>query len=464
MWYSKLWGQFIDLFAKVKAHIFICDTPGQYYFGSFIPSALLLSQLAQNNINFAGYTYQVLSKDVHLVPNLINDHSATDASAVEILTHLPTCSYDSAYFQDEISKSGFSIINIESRYFNTPLKADINISLTNSETLYSALEIRYKNELNSALEKIKVSLNAFFLKYLTIPNYRERQVEYITEIYRSQLITFFSLCHHFVDHRPTKMLLSNHDGGFHGPLMSLAKKYSIPVYLLPHSKTATNIEFQHKNTTVLAHPIQEMDIFDRNESFVRQSVLLYPEKFTGSNIQSNGIKSVCLLLNAISQNGIYYTPYDIYLSGIKLILDWCNSHNILLKIRSKPYYTLITPLARDLGIDIDILQNATNQSMDQYTEDCDLCLMYDNPTSGSLFFLRNSIPIVCVSIDTLSPEEMMMMNTSLIPMENIENTLLRLKRFVVNPSFFNSFRNDQFRNYIQLFRDAKSLRELLHYI
>lgn len=458
-WYFGLWNELGNRLADSKAHIFICDNPATYYFNSFIPSILLLWYLKSHDIEFVGYTYGATADLSSLIPDLSSMDE--DERIEQMLTHLPTCMYDANYFYQEIRAAEKSIINIEAKHFNTPLPAKKTLSLVNANDVFPSLPEPLRDTIDAFSHRIKETLDICLAPYLVIGSYRERQVHNLGTLYRYQLMTYYQLNQYFEPSKPSKIILSDHDAGFHGPIISFAKKHSLPVFFLPHSKSIGNIEFTYRNITALTHPMKAQEIYDANGKSVLHLQIAYPEIFSSSSIFTGGMKIVSLLLNGLSLNGIYFRRCTPYLDGIRQIVAWCKENNINLKIRCKPSYSIISILAKDIGVDASMLLKNANESMDEHIKDCDLCLMYDAPTTGVLHFLKNSIPILNPIVGTLTDAQMEMVNHDVVPPEGIDAILLRLKGFKSDPVRFFNFRNAQFRNYILQFQSARPLRTYL---
>lgn len=457
-WYTALWENFGNQLAGTKVHLFICDTPGSYYFNSFIPSILLLWNLKSNDIEFSGFTYGSKDDDGHLIPELPEGNQNEELE--QLLIHLPTCWYDINYFFQEMISTGKTLINIEAKNFNIPLPAIKTLALTELESTLANLPEEIRTKINNFSRKLAEKLDRILQPHLVIPNYRQRQTQQISNTYCAQLVTYYQLSRYFKNSKPSRIVLSDHDAGFHGPIISFAQKHSLPVILLPHSKCVNDIEFKYRNITVLSHPIHGQEIFDANHKSVLNFKIAYPETFRSSSIVGE-IRTISLLLNSLSLNGFYFTRYQPYMQGIRQIVSWCNQNGIVLKIRCKPSYSIINLLERDIGVSAAELTRNANETMDQHAESCDLCLMYDMPTTGALHFLKCSIPILNPIVEYLAPSEMTLGNARLVPQESVENTLLRLKWFTSDPTTLFYFRAEQFRNYMALFQIARPLRAYL---
>ncbi len=457
-WYTALWENLGNKLSGTKVHLFICDTPGSYYFNSYIPSILLLWYLKCSDIDFSGFTYGSKDEDTHLIPDLSEKNPNEELE--QLLIHVPTCWYDIKYFFQEMLSTGKTLVNIEAKHFNIPLPAIRTLALVEVENTLSGLPEEIRKIIHDFSIALTEKLDQIFESYLVIPNYRQRQIRHITNIYCTQLVTYYQLSRYFEKSKPSRIVLSDHDAGFHGPIISFAQKHSLPVIFLPHSKCVNDIEFKYRNITVLSHPIHGQEIFDANRKSVLNFKIAYPETFSGSTVVS-GIKTISLLLNSLSLNGVYFTSYQPYMHGIRQIVAWCNDKGIALKIRCKPSYSIISLLERDIGISAAELMKNANETMEQHTNGCDLCLMYDMPTTGALHFLQDSIAILNPIVESLAPSEMTLGNARIVPQESVENTLLRLNRFTSDPSSLFYFRTEQFRNYIALFQNARPLRAYL---
>lgn len=458
-WYSGLWNGLGNKLVGTQAHIFICDNPATYYFNSFIPSVLLLWYLKSHGIEFSGYTYGA-TDDVSLsIPDLSGVNE--DGHIEQMLTHLPTCWYDVNYFHQEIKASGKQIINIEAKHFNIPVPAHKTLSLVNANDVFPGLPEPLRDTIDAFLQRVVETLDRYLAPYIVVGSYRERQVQHLGTLYRCQLLTYYQLNQHFEHSKPSKILLSDHDTGFHGPIVSFARKHFLPILLLPHSKISTDVEFEYRNITALTHPIQGREISDAGGKSVFNARLLYPETFSGSSLVGKGIKTVSFLLTAYSLNGVCFSRWASYIEGIRRIVAWSEENGIELKIRCKPSYSLFHLLAAEIGCDKTILYKNMAESMEQHVASCDLCLMYDSPTSADLYFLKNSVPILNLVDRPLTPNELAMCNPLVVPRESVGAGLRRLDGFKSDPVCFAAFRNAQFRNYIQLFQGARPLRSYL---
>jgi len=457
-WYGPLWKALAPVLDGAHVHVFVCDVPGSFYYNSFLAPTLLMWQLKVRGIEFSGYTYGALDDDADVIADLAGRYPHKGAG--DILVHVPTCMYDLAYFHGEAQASGKHLSNYTAKKFHMPLPAQRVVPLANAEAALRAMPAVLQQQITAAVAAIEAALEAYLAPLLELPYYRQRQSQHLARLYRSQLVMYFELLRHHAEGRPEKLLLSDHDTGFHGPLVAFARHFGLPVLMVPHAKTSAYVEFNYRNITVLSHPLQGTEVCHAGGQVLPHGRLAYPERFTADS-ELKPLRTLSLLLNAPSLNGIYYTRWDAYLDGIKRIADWCEQHGVTLKLRCKPSYSIVRLLASELGMDIDTLIANARETMDEHVAGCDLCLMYDTPTSALLYFLRNGVPVLNTVVDQLSPSELSMGNPSLVPPESVIATLRRLDLFLHDPASLAAWRSSQFRAYLQLFEAARPLRQYL---
>jgi hypothetical protein len=458
-WYTGLWTALANQLANIKVHLFICDKSSAYNFNSFVPSLLLIQHLKRINIEFSGFMYGAESDDTRQVPDLrgANASSKTDT----ILTHLPTCFYDIYHFNAEMQSTGKNFINIKSKHYDMPVHTARDIPLIDQAEVLADFQEPIKKKVALFHTTLAAKLDELLAPYIGTPSYRTRQVDHIAAIYTAQLVTFFMLNRHFQHVKPSKILMSDRDMGFHGPLVSFAENHHLPVLLLPHSKTTNDMEYRYKNIVALTHPMQGEKIRDANGRNLLNFPITYPEKFSSSCIYPAPIKKIALLLNAPSLNGIYFARYATYISDIKKMIQWGKVNHVEFSIRCKPSYSLIRLLASETGIGTESLLHSANIPMTEFSQDCDLCLMFDSPTSAAAEFLAKSIPILNPIPRPLSASEATFVNARVIPRESVHDTLLRLNGFLSDLNSFFLFRNHQFRSYLNLYQNAQPLRAYL---
>jgi hypothetical protein len=455
-WYTGLWDDVISKIPESRLHVFMCDNPAHYYWPSFVPALLLLQKLKSVGRVFSAYTYGPRHDETDVVPDLRGR-----SEAGELLVHLPTCLYDYNYINDELQASGKSVINIQAKNWDVSITSATTMGLAKRAELDHALPESFHQKAATFKRLIADKIDALLTPYIATPTYRAQQAQFFAEIYTSQLATYYLLEEYFQVRKPAKVIISDHDAGFHGPIYSFAKHHEIPVLLIPHSKVSHYVEFDYQNVISLSHPLQGDQVSFANGKRVLNFKLAYPEKFSATSVFPAPIRSIGLVLNSLSQEGIFFSKLTPYINGILEINRWCQENNIELKIRCKPGQLIKYILAGAIGFDPDTMENPLYAPLADFARSCDLCLMYDTPTSAALEFLQNSIPILNPIPEDISWIEGTITSPTIVPRANVSSILGTLETFVADPINFFIFRSTQSSNYINSFSRAYPLRHFL---
>ena len=456
-WYNFIADRIVEGFSDLRIHILVNDNAMGFYLPSFIPGIIILERLKSAGIEFHAYSYGQRADETHFIPMLVGENH----DPCDVLVHVPTCMHDTQFLEQELQASGKSLFHIYPKYWGIALKADKDIKLVD---ISNVMEY-YPEASNKLIEEFKnvlmPRLDSILSEFIKTDHHRRRQVEHMCNLYRAQFMTYQLLNIYFSSGKPKKILLSDHDAGFHGPIVSFAETHNIPVLLFPHSKTTPDIQFDRQAVTVLTHPIQGQAIFDSKQKRTHNVPLAYPEDFSSNSRAPQPLKAVGLLLNAVSLNGVMVSDFKPYVDGIRKIVDWCQEHHLKLAVRGRPGFSLNFLLERNSGLDVEAMKANTAMPLAAFAASIDVCLMYDAPTTAELEFLRNGVPILNPIVDPLSKYEAVISNTHIIPQSDIQDTLYTLASFLDDPLNLHAFRMGQFSDYVGLFRNAKSLRSLL---
>jgi hypothetical protein len=458
-WYSGMWADILPRFKHVRSHIFLCNNPSIFYWPAFLPSLLLLQYLRTFDIEFTAYPYGDRADESDAIPYLCDPQRPEDEC--DVLAHLPTCFYDMAYFDGEMQASGLKITHLVSKYWDVPFAASSQIKMIRTNVHHPILPRElWQNALDFG-DAMYDLLYAQLTPYIATESFRASQARYFANTYRSQFLTFHMLDSYYGPRLPKKLLLSDHDSGFHGPLMRFAEKYALPVVVVPHSKTSEDTEFDYRQTTFCTHPIQGAPIRDANGRELLGCRLSYPAPLAGPVMLATPLRRIGLLLNGFSLNGIYCTEWPAYLDGIVRVAQWCRANGIELTVRCRQGQTLYKLLEEAAGIPRASLEASIKGSLGEFAAQVDLCLMYDAPTNADLEFLRNGIPILNPIVSPLSRAEAATADARVVPRGSVEAILDMVESFATDPVALQRFRTRQFADFAALYRDARALREML---
>jgi len=353
-------------------------------------------------------------------------------------------------------------VNLRANIWDVPVTTGVQVPVIHAESALARLPVETREMVDEFVATLVGPLDRFLTSVIPAANYRARQVSTFCGIYRAQLIMLLSLEQNFGANRPGKLLISEHDAGFfHGPLMAFAARHGIPAILVPHSKVMMNLEFDHDDMTALTHPMQGIPIRNAKGSLVPIGWIDYPAKSMEIPRRANGLRVVALLLNALTINGVPIAPTDIYLEGIKRILNWCKTAAVSVRIRFKPGNSMQGLFIDFCGADCGFEITDPRASLESYARDCDLCLMYEAPTTAVSFFLQNGIAVLNPQVVPQSPAQQAIVHTDLVPSESVAATLCRLEGFKADALALDEFRATQSRLYLAKRAKARPLRSYL---
>ena len=458
-WYAELWDGQLGLFAGSLPHLFLSDNPAHYYWPSFGPALQLAHRLRGAGIDFKAYTYGGRPDLSPMVPALFD--APDDGPQPTLLTHLPTTFYDKGYFLDEVRASGHRAMNLQSRIWNVDFPMDADVPVATVDQALALLDPADLDRIDTFHALAAQHLETWLAAPIPSPEHRRRQARHIADGYRSQLVTLRLLERRFARQRPARVLISDHDAGFHGPILSFAKAHAIPVVMVPHSKFTPEFEFPGDQITCLTHPLQADTLSDAHGRRVRQYRLAYPETFRGASAPSGELRTVGLLLNGLSLNGVQFTGFEAYIAGVRRIAGWCRDQGLALKLRGRPGDPMTTAMAEATGLSRQTLAEGLSESLADFAASVDICLMYDAPTSADLEFLRNGVALLNPVPEPLYCAEAMQANASVVPRDDVEATLHRLGDLASDPVRLTEFRRQQFIAYVGLFASAQPLRHFL---
>lgn len=453
-WYSGLWSSIAARLRDCHVHVMVCDNPANFYWPSFLPSLLLIERLRAWNVPFSAVTYGERGDESDVMMDLYG----SVPEQFDVLTHLPTCFYDAPHFRAELEAAGCRIVNVEPKYWGMPLAPELQVKMARVD--HARLLQAGVPSLQEPGQELLRLLHSLLEPYIASSDYRARQAVHLAKLYQAQLASFAMLENYFGSMRPGRMLISDHDAGFHGPLLSWAARHRMPVYMLPHAKVSISSEFTFRNITALTHVMQGRTVLDGEGRALRHFTLAYPEQLS-LNTASKPLRRLGVLLSGLSLNGVPSTALRPYLDGLKEIESWCRRHGVELAVRCRPGQSLFELITGSTSIARADLEAGLRGSLAEFAQGVDVCLMYDAPTSAAIEFLRTGVPLLNPLPEALSTAEHLWSDAELIPRESLHDTLRRLDAYVADTDLLDSFRRHQFGRYAAGVAQARSLRSLL---
>lgn len=242
-YYEQFWAATVPKLEKYDLHIFANDHPGEFQFPSFIPPAILLKKIIlKNNIKHTVHSVHSREDASQVVPDFGGHTPGAD-----LLIHLPTIFHDARFIESEIDKSNKSTITLRAKIWETDIKYQEQI-------LSEAASHLDPNYLDKNIYKIIYDVFKNILKEYLPKEYLEKQSIFLTRLYLAQIDLLEQLNIFFKKSFPKKILMSDHDAGYHGPVLEFASRNSIPVLLFPHSKVLEDTIFNNKEIIGVSHP------------------------------------------------------------------------------------------------------------------------------------------------------------------------------------------------------------------
>lgn len=309
-WFDALFAACADelgrLAAGAEVIVPVSDQAQLLYLPSFVTPVLLMQHLHRHGVAMRAYPYRANDALRPPAPDL----GETAIAALEglgddwVLAHLPTCLYDAAYFDAELQAAGRPVVRLKARYWDVEIQSAATLSWIEPEAQGEQASDELRRRAEAPMAALRDRIETWLSGWLTAPSYRARQVDAIADTYRMQLLTDQLLDDRLGPRPPARLLLSDHDTGWHGPLLAFAQRHRVPVLLLPHSKTSTDLDFPAPGATLLHHPVQGEAVLDLDGRRPQQHLLDYPATLKFEPVPAQPLQTVGLVLNGISLSGI----------------------------------------------------------------------------------------------------------------------------------------------------------------
>lgn len=455
-WYAPLFAALVPQLAGRTLHVPLCDAPQHFYFPSFVPALLLLLAAQRSGIAFQAYSFPGPADPGPQVPALHG--SPAPPRGPFLLAHLPTCFYDIGHFDAEIAAAGMAVVNLRAPRWDVPVRADTTVDAVPAAGMRGAVPVAALARVDAVTAALAEVLDRHLAPWLAAPAYRRRQTAHLRAGFEAQLLSLVLLNQHFAATPPRRLLLSDHDCGLHGPLCAFARQHQRPTVVLPHSRTSADIEFLPHDATVVHHAIQGGAVHDLAQRRPAQHAIDYPLALRWNTAPTGTVRTVGLLLNGVALNGVPGADLAPWLLGIAEIADWCRAQGVELLVRSRPGQSLRQLLVARCGLDAAQMAASVQGTMAAFAERCDLCLMYDAPTSGALELLARGIPLLNPVASGLTRRERATVDEQVVPRAATAASLARAAELLADPLEFERFRKQQMLALMQSLATARPLR------
>lgn len=462
--YRALWQRVLAAMPPARWLVPVAELPFRYGAHSCLPALALLEQRGLQGHAMQAFSHPLPALDADPLPDL---EAPSVAGEAVLLSHLPTCFYDHAHFEqallDHVADGGGVCMNLPAPHYDVPLPRLNSAPLQALEQARQQLGASACAAIDAAAETLETVMREALTPLVASPRYRDPQARALAAGWRRLLVFSALLRRRFDVQPPRRMLLSNHDTGLHGPLLSLARRHRARVVLVPHSKifNAPVPAVPGLDLHCAAHPMQGVPAWNAQGQAVVAHALAFPEALGWTAERPRPLRTLGVLLSGVSYNGLCGADLPRYVAGLAQLREWAAQRDVALRIRCKPSEPLVALLTAGLKVSADALFADMAGSLSDFIRGCDLCLSYDMPTSASVELLRGGVPTLHVVLRPQLLEEQALVNVSLVPRVFMSELLDRLNHFHADPVNLWTLGRDQFQAYVRAWAGARPLTALL---
>lgn len=364
-----------------------------------------------------------------------------DAGRAACLTHITTCFYDAAAFEAAVSAKFAHNIDLPGVNWDVPLRRGNTFFLRPLASLPPDLEcLAYRERARQV-----------YLEHLgrLIPSRAalHQQADLFARRSHLQAVNFTGLRKALAGSRP-HVVLADHDVGNGGVLFSIAAELGSDVTVLPHSSYPTSLMPHRQRVTVIERdgigvPVKTVlgeDVPTRAVNF--RPLPKVPERKVTQRL--------CLLLNAMTNEGLGYVDFFALLKFHKALVALCSEHGWEFQVRMKPSSCALHVTASVFGTSPAELVQTMNLPIEDVAKDADLCVAYGEPTSAAITFFNAGSLMMHVS-DQRWPTDYRVTSPlrALMPTQTGAEALASIEKLIRNPAFFSETRDAQVAQYRQ---------------
>ncbi|MBL8348991.1 MAG: hypothetical protein JNL87_01640 [Burkholderiaceae bacterium] len=463
--YRALWRQLLEQQPDVpRWHVPVAEIPFRYGAHSCLPALALLEQLGATGRPMQAYSHPLAPTGPDPLPQLAGEGLDGDWP---LLSHLPTCFYDHLHFEDVLvdhaAGRGERCLNLRAPYYDVELPRLTSTPLLPQDAVRATLPAARLDRIDTAAAALETAMQTALLPLIASPRYRLPQARALAEAWQRLLVFSAALAQRFDARPPRTLVLSNHDTGLHGPLLTLARRHRARVLLLPHSKifNAPVPAVPGLDLHCLTHAVQGQPVQDVDGRRVSAHTLAFPEPLGWAARPPRPLQTMGVLLSGVSYNGLCGADLPRFVQGLRALRDWCTARGVRCRIRCKPSEPLVSLLTQDLGLETDELLADMAGSLSEFIQGCDIGLSYDVPTSATVELLRGGVPTLHVQLRPLLPEETALVDGALVPRLPVAELLSRLDLYRADAVHLWRFGRDQFQAFARSWATAEPLAGLL---
>lgn len=428
-----------------RVHILLPDHAYAFGFHSFLPGLVVSDALRQAGLDVRLYGNPMPPVDAPLLPDVL---PPDDGAPPELLVHLPTCFYDAATFVDEVRATGQRALVLPAPFYDPPTDGLPRCPMVAPAVLAARLPAATLARIDRLLARAGELLVRQLTPFVPAAGPLQRQVAALLEGLRHNALVFFSLQQCLGPASPNRpprtLLLSNHEGGFHGALFSFARTTGARLLLVPHSKIFNvPVKSRGQDLLCLTHPLQGGEVVDLDGNRLPTAALDFREPLQQAGTPPEPLAVLGIVLNTLCDTGMVVPDLTAYVDGLRRVRRWCDERGIDCRIRSRPNGSALVMMSAALGVAPDALAEHQGGSISDFGRGCDLVVGWDTPTSGLFELLAQGIAVVQASSRRLGPEEWSIVDDRVVPQHTPDALLAALDGWHADPLGLWRLRRDQ---------------------
>jgi hypothetical protein len=428
-----------------RVHILLPDAPYAFGFHSFLPGLVVSEALRQAGLAVKLYANPLPPADAPLLPDVLQATMAADGKAPpDLLVHLPTCFYDADTFVDELRATGRPALVLPAQFYDPPTDGLPRCPMVAPAVLADRLPAATLARIERVLARTGDLLTQQLTPLVPAVGPLQRQVAALLDGLRHNALVFFSLQQCLGERPPRTLLLSNHEGGFHGALFSFARAAGARLVLVPHSKIFNvPVKSRGQDLLCLTHPLQGGEVVDLDGNRLPSATLDFRERLQADGAPPKPLAVLGIVLNTLCDTGMVVPDLPAYVDGLRRVRRWCADRGIDCRIRSRPNGSALVMMSAALGVSPDLLAEHQGGSIVDFARGCDVVVGYDTPTSGLFELLAQGITVVQASSRRLGPEEWTIVDDRVVPQHTPDALLAALDHWQADPLALWRLRRDQ---------------------